>query len=216
MVYIFLSKSVKIAIPFTIVFTIFVFILAFTTIGQGNQQIRRMRSAFDKSDASANARTMNQDVMKKYMKDAPWGIGLGMGMQNVPANNKYNRMASIPPDSEYVFIWLRTGVVGISLFLITTAIMFIGACWIVFFMLKSPSLRGIGAGMCCAFVAIQLGGYGNQVLMQFPNCLVFYGGLSIVYVLPWIEWETKKLAKQNEKKRLREEKKKQSRVKTVF
>ena len=217
MVYIFLSKSVKIAIPFTIVFTIFVFILAFTTIGQGNQQIRRMRSAFDKSDASANARTMNQDVMKKYMKDAPWGIGLGMGMQNVPANNKYNRMASIPPDSEYVFIWLRTGVVGISLFLITTAIMFIGACWIVFFMLKSPSLRGIGAGMCCAFVAIQLGGYGNQVLMQFPNCLVFYGGLSIVYVLPWIEkdwmeWENNELAKQEEKKRLKLEKKRASRV----
>ena len=97
----------------------------------------------------------------------------------------------------------------------------IGACWIVFFKLKSPSLRGIGAGFCCAFVSQQLGAYGNQVLMQFPNGLVFYGGISIVFILPyiedsWIEWETKKLAKQNEKKRLREEKKKQSRVKTVF
>ena len=216
-VYIFLSKSVKIAVPFTILFAFFVFILAFTTIGQGNQQIRRMRSAFDPNDASANVRDINQEVMKKYMKDAPWGIGLGMGMQNVPANNKYNRMATIPPDSEYVFIWLRTGTIGMTLFLITTAIMFIGACWIVFFMLKSPSLRGIGAGLCCAFVAIQLGGYGNQVLMQFPNCLVFYGGLSIVYVLPWIEkdwieWENNELAKQEEKKRLKLEKKRASRV----
>lgn len=217
MVYIFLSKSFKIAIPFTIIFTIFVFILAFTTIGHGNQQIRRMRSAFDRNDASANVRTINQEVMKKYMKDAPWGIGLGMGMDNVPANNKYNRMANIPPDSEYVFIWLRTGTIGITLFLITTAIMLIGACWIVFFILKSSSLRGIGAGMCCAFVAIQLGGYGNQVLMQFPNCLVFYGGLSIVYILPlmekeWIEWENKELAIQEEKKRLKLEKKLASRV----
>lgn len=215
--YIFLSKSFKIAVPFTIIFAFFAFILVFTDIGQGNQQIRRMRSAFDEKDASANTRTINQTVMKKYMKDAPWGIGLGMGMDNVPANNKYNRMATIPPDSEYVFIWLRTGVVGLTLFLITTAIMFIGACWIVFFIIKSTSLRGIGAGMCCAFVAIQLGGYGNQVLMQFPNCLVFYGGLSIVYILPWIEkewieWESKELAIQEEKKRLKLEKKRASRV----
>ena len=176
-----------------------------------------MRSAFNKDDASANVRTINQETMKKYMRDAPWGIGLGMGNDNVPANNKFSRMASIPPDSEYVFIWLRTGVIGITLFLITTAIMFIGACWIVFFQLKSSSLRGIGSGMCCAFVAIQLGGYGNQVLMQFPNCLVFYGGLSIVYILPlmekeWIEWEEKKLAIQEEKKRLKLEKKLTSRV----
>ena len=217
MVYIFLSKSFKIAIPFTIFFGIFVFILAFTTIGQGNQQIRRMRTAFDKNDASANVRTIHQETMKKYMRDAPWGIGLGMGMDNVPANNKFRRMATIPPDSEYVFIWLRTGVIGITLFLITTAIMFIGACWIVFFQLKSSSLRGIGSGMCCAFLAIQLGGYGNQVLMQFPNCLVFYGGLSIVYILPlmekgWIEWENKELAIQEEKKRLKLEKKRASRV----
>ena len=217
LVYIFLSKSFKIAIPFTIFFAIFVFILAFTTIGQGNQQIRRMRSAFNKNDASANVRTIHQETMKKYMKDAPWGIGLGMGNDNVPANNKYNKMATIPPDSEYVFIWLRTGVIGITLFLITTAIMFIGACWIVLFKLKSSSLRGIGAGFCCAFVAIQLGGYGNQVLMQFPNCLVFYGGLSIVYILPlmekeWIEWESKELAIQEEKKRLKLEKKLASRV----
>lgn len=217
MVYIFLSKSFKIAIPFTVFFAIFVFILAFTTIGQGNQQIRRMRSAFNKNDASANVRTIHQETMKKYMRDAPWGIGLGMGMDNVPANNKFRKMATIPPDSEYVFIWLRTGVVGITLFLITTAIMFIGACWIVFFQLKSSSLRGIGSGMCCAFVAIQLGGYGNQVLMQFPNCLVFYGGLSIVYILPlmekdWIEWESKELAIQEEKKRLKLEKKRVSRV----
>ena len=92
-----------------------------------------------------------------------------------------------------------------------------GACWIVLFKIKNPSLRGIGAGFCCAFVSVQLGGYGNQVLMQFPNCLIFYGGLSLVYVLPfmekeWEEYETKEFAIQEEKKRLKLEKKKASRV----
>ena len=53
--------------------------------------------------------------------------------------------------------------------------------------------------------------------MQFPNCLIFYGGLSIVYILPfiepeWIKYEEKRLAEQEEKKRLKLEKKLASRV----
>ena len=216
-VFIVLSKNFKIAIPAMIIGGILFFILAFTKIGHGNQQIRRMRSAFDKSDASANARDINKQTMRKYMKDAPWGIGLGMFGQQVPANNKYNLMATIPTDSEYVFIWLRTGRIGITLFVITTLIMFGGACRIVLFKLKNPSLIGIGGGLCSAFVAIQLGGYANQVLMQFPNCLTFYGGLTLVYILPylepaWIEYEKKLLAEQEERKRLKLEKKLASRV----
>ena len=216
-VYIFLSKSFKIAIPASILFVLFVFMLAFTTIGNSNQQIRRMRTAFDRNDASAGARSVNQQAMKKYLAEAPWGIGIGIGYENVPANNKYRKLATMPPDSEYVFIWQHTGIIGLTVFVIVTVIMLLGACIIVFFKLKSPSLRGIGAGMCCAFVALQLGGYGNQVLMQFPNCLVFYGGLSLVYGLPffedeWMEYEGKILAEQAERRRLKLEKKKASRV----
>ena len=215
--YIFLSKSFKIAIPVTILFALFLFILAFTNIGQSNQQIRRMRSAFNKDDASASVRASNQKAMKKYLDEAPWGIGMHIGYQNAPANNKYTYMATVPPDSEYVFIWIHTGIIGITTFLICTAIMIIGACWIVLFRLRSPSLRGIGAGFCCAMVSQQLGGYGNQVLMQFPNCLTFYGGLAIVYILPYLEnewevYEAEQLARQEEKKRLKLEKKRAAKV----
>ena len=191
--------------------------LVFTNIGQGNQQIRRMRSAFNRNDASANVRDINQEAMKKYLADAPWGIGMAVGYKNVPANNKYTFMATVAPDSEYVFIWIHTGIIGITIFLICTAIMIGGACWIVLFKLKSPSLRGIGTGLTCAMISQQIGGYGNQILMHFPNCLIFYGGLTIVYVLPylepaWIEFEKKKLAIQEKKKRIRIEKKLASRV----
>ena len=215
--YIFLSKSFKIAIPVTVLFALFLFILAFTNIGQSNQQIRRMRSAFNKDDASAGVRANNQKAMKKYLAEAPWGIGMHIGYQNAPANNKYTYMATVPPDSEYVFIWIHTGIIGITTFLICTAIMIIGACWIVLFRLRSPSLRGIGAGFCCAMVSQQLGGYGNQVLMQFPNCLTFYGGLAIVYILPylendWIAYEAEQLAIVEEKKRMKLEKKRAAKV----
>ena len=221
MTYIFLSKSVRIAVPFSIIFGIMAFILVFTKIGDGNQQIHRMRTTFDKNDASADVRKYNQQVMKRYLRDAPWGIGIAQGYGSVPANNKYNLMSNIPADSEYVYIWIRTGVIGITLFLICTALMWLGACWNVLFRLQSSSLRGIGAGMCCAFVSFQLGGYGNQVLMQFPNCLVFYGGLTIVYILPhiekeWIAYETDILAKEEERKRLKKEKREKSRTRGLL
>ena len=220
-VYVFLSKSFKIAIPVSIIFVLFYCLLAFTTIGNGNAQIRRMRSGFNKDDASMGAREANQQVMKKYLAEAPWGIGLGIGYDNVPANNKYRKLATIPPDSEYIYIWIHTGPIGITVFIIITIIMFIGASWIVFFKLENKSLRGIGAGFCCAFVAIQLGGYANQVLMQFPNCLIFYGGLTIVYTLPlyekqWIEYEQGLITAQEEKKRLRIEALEKKRIKPWY
>jgi acetylglutamate kinase len=211
------AKGLAALYDVTLIFALFAFILIFTNIGQGNQQIRRMRSAFNKEDASAQTREINQEAMKRYLDEAPWGIGMAVGYKNVPANNKYTFMATVPPDSEYVFIWIHTGIIGITVFLICTALMIIGACWIVLFKIKSPSLRGIGAGFTCAMISQQLGGYGNQVLLQFPNCLVFYGGLTIVYVLPyleeeWVVFEAEQLARQEEKKRLKLEKKHASRV----
>ena len=216
-VYIFLSKSFKIAVPFTILVIFWGFILAFTTIGNGNQQIRRMRSAFDKEDASANTRDINKDAIRKYIKDAPWGLGLGMGNDNIPANNKYRKLSSIPPDSEYVYIWVHTGPIGVSIFTFCMILIFAGGCYTVLFRLKNKSLAGIGAGFCCAFVAINLGGYANQVLYGFPNAITFFGGMAIVYILPflesdWIVYEQQQLAKQEEKKRLKEEKKLAKRV----
>jgi len=216
-VFLILSKSIRIIVPSAIVGGFFLGILIFTNIGQGNNQIRRMRSAFKRNDASANVRTINQQTISKYMQDAPWGIGYGASYDNVPANNKYAKLSKIPPDSEYVFIWVHAGPIGLTVFLITTAMMLLGACYITMFRLKSKSLVGIGSGLCGAFVAIQVGGYANQVLMQFPNCLIFYGGLTIVYILPylepaWIEYENKRLAEQEEKKRLKQEKKLASRV----
>lgn len=216
-VYLFLSKSVRIIVPAAIAFAFFVFILVFTNIGSGNQQIRRMRSAFNKEDASANVRDINKTAIAKYLDDAPWGIGIGMMADNIPANNKYNRLSNIPPDSEYVFIWVRTGPIGVSVFTFCMILMLAGASYIVLFKLKNRSLIGIGGSLCSAFAAIQLGGYANQVIFQYPNGLIFFGGLAIVYVLPllepeWIKYEEERLARHEERKRQKLEKKLASRV----
>ena len=216
-VFLFLAKSTKILIPSAVIGGLFLFILVFTNIGQGNQQIRRMRSAFDKKDASANVRDINKASIAKYMKDAPWGIGIGMYSSNIPANNKFRLLSEIPPDSEYVFIWVRTGPIGVTIFTGCMVMILLGGCYIVLFRLKNPSLVGIGGGLCAAFVSIHLGGYANQILFQYPNGLTFFGGMAIVYILPyiekeWIQYEKTRLSAEAERKRLRLEKKLASRV----
>ncbi len=216
-VFLVLSKSVKIMIPSAIAGAIFLFILIFTNIGNGNQQIRRMRSAFNKDDASANVRDVNKAAIAKYMKDAPWGIGIGMYTENIPARNKFKLLSEIPPDSEYVFVWVRTGPIGVTVFAFCMMLMLFGASYVVMFKLKNRTLVGIGAGLCSAFAAIQLGGYANQVIYQYPNGVTFFGGLAIVYILPYLEsewtiYENKRLAEIEEKKRLRLEKKLAKRV----
>lgn len=185
--YIFLSKSIKISFPVSILGIIFLFILAFTKIGDGNSMIRRMRSAFDKDDASASVRDVNKQSIAKYMKQAPWGMGLGMDTQKVPANNKYKILSMTPPDSTYVYVWVHTGVIGVTVFAFMNILILLGGCRVVLFKLDNPVLRGIGAGFCCAFISINLGGYGNQILTQYPNTFLFYGGMAIVYLLPKIE-----------------------------
>ena len=120
-------------------------------------------------------------------------------------------------NSATYFIWVRTGPIGVTVFACSMIFMLLGACSVVMFKLKSPSLIGIGGGLCSAFTAIQVSGYANQVIYQYPNGLTFFGGLAIVYLLPylekeWIQLEEKRLSKEAEKKRIKLEKKLASRV----
>ena len=215
--YVILSKSFKIAIPVAILGGIFFFILAFTQIGQGNMQIRRMRSAFNKNDASANVRDINKAALAKYLKDAPFGMGFNVDEGNVPANHKYKIVYETSNDSTYVFLWQRVGIVGAIIFGIINGIILLGGSIIVFARLKNKACIGIASSFCCAFLAIQAGGYANHILLQYPNLFLFYGGMAIVYLLPDIEqefvaYENRLYAEQEERKRLKLEKKKQSRV----
>lgn len=215
--YVILSKSFKIAVPVMILGALFYGFLAFTDIGQGNMQIRRMRSAFNKNDASANVREINKAALAKYLRDAPFGMGFNIDEENVPANHKYKKVYETSNDSTYVFMWQRVGIVGAVLFAIVNGMILVGGCIITMFKLKCKKCIGIAAGMCCAFFAIQLGGYANHILTQYPNLLLYYGGMAIVYLLPDIEqefvtYENKLVAEQEERKRLKLEKKRLSRV----
>ena len=217
--YVFLAKSLKLTITVLVFGGAFFFIMAFTNIGQGNMQIRRMRSAFNTEDASLNVRELNKQALRKYLRDAPFGMGININENNIPKFNKFRVVYETSNDSTYVFFWQRTGIVGVFVFAGMNIIILLGGCFITFFRLKNKACKGIAAALCCGFLGIQAGGYANHILLQYPNIILFYGGMAIVYLLPAIEpnyiaYEEKVLAIQEEKKRLKKEKREKSRVKT--
>jgi len=186
--YVCIAKNIKLIIP-TLFFLIFaVFILKYTTIGQGNNMIRRMRSAMNPTeDASFGVRQINQQAIQKYLKTAPWGIGIGMRTGQVPQNNYYYFLSVVPPDSSLVYTWIHSGIIGLIIYLMVLVLILTGGCYIVFFKLKDPMIRGIGSAFCCGMGGMLVSAYGNQVFTQYPNTLIFFGSMTIVYLLPDIE-----------------------------
>ena len=215
--YLILSKSVKLTSAVTATGAIFVFFLACTNIGNGNMQIRRMRTAFDPNDASKNVRDINKEALAKYLRDAPFGMGINIDESSIPAFNKFKVVYETSNDSTYVFFWQRTGIIGVYVFAFMNILILVGGCFVTLTRLTNRTCKGIAAALCCGFLGIQAGGYANHILLQYPNIVLFYGGMAIVYLLPAIEsdfeaYESVEFQKQEERRRLKQEKKAQSRV----
>ena len=221
LLYTFLAKSFKLTAIVLISGSFFVFIMAFTDLGQGNMQIRRMRTAFNTEDASLNVRDLNKQALKKYLQDAPFGMGINIDENRIPQFNKFKVVYETSNDSTYVFFWQRTGIIGVYVFSAMNIIILLGGCFISFFKLNNKACKGISAAMCCGFLGIQAGGYANHILLQYPNIILFYGGMAIVYLLPaiepeYIDYEQNKYAEQEEKKKLKKEQREKSRIKNIW
>lgn len=95
--------------------------------------IRRMRTAFrPNKDASYLVRKQNQKKLAEYLRNRPFGEGLGLG--GVEARRFGSRLTTtIPNDSTYVKIWTETGVVGILLYLLIYAGSLLWGCYCIMF-----------------------------------------------------------------------------------
>ena len=78
MMYLLLSKNFKILIFGTVLTLSFYYMMAFTLIGQGTYEIRRLRTAFTEGteDASMIVRTENKKKLAVYLADKPFGGGV--------------------------------------------------------------------------------------------------------------------------------------------
>ncbi|MBO4906339.1 MAG: O-antigen ligase family protein [Bacteroidaceae bacterium] len=175
-----LSKRVATIVTTGVLGGLFIGMLAFTQIGQGNAMIRRMRSAFDKDDNSLAVREINKAAMERYIDEKPFGLGAGIRGGDVPPTNKNHYLATVAPDSTWVYVNIHYGHLGLFIFLLSYGGMIAVGSTVVLFRLKDKELSGMMAGLVAGAFAMLIAGYANQIMLQFPNCWLFFGNLSLV------------------------------------
>lgn len=155
-----------------------------TTIGDSNQYIRKMRSAFrPTTDASYQVRMINREHIKELMANKPFGYGIGLSKGE--RFNPKERMP-YPPDSWLIAIWVETGIVGLIIYLLIHGVLFVWCSWILMFKIMNKRLRGLLAAWLCASAGFFVAAYANDV-MQYPSTIIIYTSFILCLAGPYID-----------------------------
>ena len=182
--YIVLSRNLKASITGAITLALLFVFFTFTSIGDSNQYIRKMRSAFRPgNDASYQLRVDNRARMKELMAYKPFGYGIGLskGERFYPKE----RMP-YPPDSWLVSVWVETGIVGLILYLAVHGVLFAWCGWILMFKIMNKRLRGLLTAWLGTAAGFYLAAYANDV-MQYPNSIPIYTAFALCFAGPYID-----------------------------
>ncbi|WFE83641.1 O-antigen ligase family protein [Parabacteroides chongii] len=191
-----ISKNIKACISAGSLLIIIYIFFAFTHIGQGNAAIRRMRTAFQPTkDASFIVRKENQKKLATYLKNKPFGEGLGLsGGENKKMSIRFT--TSIPVDSWYVKLWVETGIIGAVLYLGVLFITIGRGSWIVMFKIHDPELKGRLTAFLCGIFGMLASAYGNAFWGQYPTAIIAFTCLSLVLNGEYYDKEIKNIEKQ--------------------
>jgi O-antigen ligase len=162
-----------------VLLSMFVF-FKYTTIGQGNAEIRRMRTAFDPKDASLQVRLENQNKLKTYLATRPFGGGIGHAGVKAQRYLPDAYLSSIPTDSGYVLIWAETGIVGLILYLFVLLYVLVKSSYRIMFRVRDPVLKLKFAALASGMFGILVANYGNAVLSQMPTSILIYISMAIL------------------------------------
>lgn len=183
-IYMFLMRRVKLIVWGLVFISIFIVFFKFTSIGQSNYTIRRMRTAFNPEDASFQERLKNQLLLKDYLSSRPFGGGLGSSGNWGLRFSPDTFLAQTPTDSWYVQIWAEQGIVGLLLYLGIMIYLLLKCSYIVMFKIKNKALKGMMAGLTAGIGGIMVATYGNGVIGQIPTGILIYLSLALVYMSP--------------------------------
>lgn len=186
--YILLSRNWKnCLIGAFILLSLFTF-FRFTDIGDGNEYIRKMRTAFRPStDASYQVRVVHRNKMKELMIYKP--IGYGQGLSKGERFYPKERMP-YPPDSWLISVWVENGIIGLILYLLVHGVLFAWCSWILMFKIMNKQLRGLLMAWLCMNAGFFVAAYANDV-MQYPNSIVIYTGFALCFAGPYIDKQIK-------------------------
>jgi O-antigen ligase len=148
-------------------------VLRYTFIANEIYEVRRMRMAvIEGSDnASFQVRRTNQKRLSIYLKNRPFGGGIGSAGYWGGRFSSGTFLAELALDSWYVKIWAEYGITGLISYLLMLG-------GLVFFSLKTllreqdPYLRQTMLAAFCGLIGILAASYGNQVFGQIPTGVI--------------------------------------------
>jgi len=158
---------------------IFVF-LKFTNIGQGNEQIRRMRTAFDLNNPSLQVRLDNQRILSAYLSTRPFGGGIGHAGVKAKKYVPNGFLSNIATDSWYVLIWAEEGIVGLLLHLFILFYIVIKSSHRILYKIRDPILKNKMIALVAGLVGVMVASYGNAVLGTFPTSITIYISMALL------------------------------------
>lgn len=180
MLYVLISKSMKIIVSCSLIGILIFCFFYFTDIGDGNVFIRRMRTAFrPREDASLNVRLENQKRFAYYLKDKPFGVGIGGKIVDTKGLKILDE-EFIPTDSYYVGVWVEGGIVGLCLYITLQALILIRCCYLLMFRIKNDQLRKILSALLCGVFGLWLNGYVGRSMGFQPSSFLIAVFLSFV------------------------------------
>lgn len=189
LMFLILRKNLKLLIP-GIVFLALVYVFfAFTTIGNGNAEIRRMRTAFDPNNASLQVRLSNQNKLKGYLADKPMGGGLGATGNWGQRFTPHTLLANTATDSWYVMIWADTGIIGLYYHLGMLFLVIIVGTYLIYYRIRNDGLKIQMIALLSGIVGIMMASYGNGVFGQMPTGILMYGSMTFLFLAPRIDKE---------------------------
>lgn len=182
--YLILIKNKKLLISGgSLMLFVFVF-LKYTTIGSGNYDIQRLRSALDPNDASLIVRVENRKMLRAYLSDKPLGTGIGSagfwGQRFTP----WTWMANFPTDGLYTRVRAETGVIGYTLYVYTWIFLLVYGSWQCW-QFKDKERQYYAMAALGNFAGILAASYGNEILNQIPVNFTVLIPLAFVFTMKY-------------------------------
>ena len=189
---VFLTKNYKAMFFGGSVMLLFICFLKFTTIGNTNYDIYRLRTALDPQDASLNVRFNSQKILGEYLQGKPFGDGLGtMGYFGMEYNGG-TFLSTIQPDSYWVKIWGMYGIVGFTIW-ICIMMYILGKCCGIVWKIEDKALRVKLIALTSGIAGILFCSYGNEVINNQPSSFIVYISWALVFLGPVFDKELREL-----------------------
>ena len=189
-VFLALTKNFKIIFIGGILAFISFFFLKYTYIGHHIYEIKRMRSALNPNDPSLQVRLYNQARLADYLKDFPFGGGVGSIGYAAKEYAPNSYLASIPPDSFWVKVWAMYGITGLTIWF-GIILYIIGKCCGIVWNIHDRGLKYKLIALTAGSAGIFLCSYGNEVINIMPSSVIVYISWAFVFLGPQLDNQIK-------------------------